>query len=227
MLRWVARQATVLALALLAISAGWVILYRVLPPPGTPLMLIRRIADGAAIDRDWVSLDAVSPHLVRAVIASEDSGFCAHHGFDWAAIRDALADNAGGGALRGGSTISMQTAKNAFLWPDRTWLRKGAEAWFTGLIEIAWPKRRIVEVYLNIVEWGDGVYGAEAAARTHFGKPAGRLSRREAALMAVVLPGPRRWSPADPTDYVLRRAEVIERRMAIVERDGLAACALP
>ncbi|HEY0837134.1 MAG TPA: monofunctional biosynthetic peptidoglycan transglycosylase [Azospirillum sp.] len=213
---------TVLGLA--AFSVAWALLYRVVPPPATPLMLIRAVG-GAGMAKDWTPLERLSPHLVRAVIASEDTKFCGHAGFDWAAIEDALEDNEEGKRFRGGSTISQQTAKNAFLWPDRTWVRKGVEAYFTALIELSWPKRRIMEVYLNVIEWGDGVYGAEAAARAHFRKPAADLTRREAALLSVLLPSPRAWTPATP--YVQRRAGVIERRMTIVDRDGLAGCALP
>ncbi|KAA0677331.1 monofunctional biosynthetic peptidoglycan transglycosylase [Azospirillum brasilense] len=213
-----------LAVALVAFSVGWAALYRVVPVPATPLMLIRA-AGGSGLAHDWVPLSQMSPHLARAVIASEDTLFCGHGGFDWAAIEGAFEDNEEGRRLRGGSTISQQTAKNAFLWPDRSWTRKGIEAWFTLLIETLWPKSRILEVYLNSVEWDDGVYGAEAAARHHFKKPASALTRREAALLAVVLPNPRNWSPNPPGAYVARRAGVIERRMAVVERDGLADCA--
>jgi len=213
-----------LAVALVAFSVGWAALYRVVPVPATPLMLIRA-AGGSGLAHDWVPMSQISPHLARAVIASEDTLFCGHGGFDWAAIEGAFEDNEEGRRLRGGSTISQQTAKNAFLWPDRSWTRKGIEAWFTLLIETLWPKSRILEVYLNSVEWDDGVYGAEAAARHHFKKPAAALTRREAALLAVVLPNPRNWSPNPPGAYVARRAGVIERRMAVVERDGLADCA--
>lgn len=221
-MRWVVAG----LLGLVVLSVLWVLLYAVAPVPATPLMLLRA-AGGSGMAKEWKPLDAISPHLVRAVIASEDSDFCNHGGFDWAAIQDALDSNEDGEKVRGGSTISQQTAKNAFLWPDRTWIRKGAEAWFTFLIERLWSKRRILEVYLNIVEWDDGVYGAEAAARHHFRKAATALSRREAALLAVVLPSPRNWSPNPPGPYVARRAGIIERRMALVERDGLAGCALP
>lgn len=216
-----------LSLGFAAVSVGWVLLYRAVPPPGTPLMLIRAVADGSGIEKDWVPMAGISPNLVRAVIASEDSGFCGHWGFDWGAIANALEENEEGERLIGGSTISNQTAKNAFLWPDRSWLRKGVEAYFTLLVEGLWPKRRILEVYLNVIEWGDGLYGAEAAARRHFGKAAADLTRREAALMAVVLPNPRRWSPSSPTAYIARRASVIERRMAVVAGDGLDGCAAP
>jgi monofunctional biosynthetic peptidoglycan transglycosylase len=223
-IRRLARVMVALALALAAFSVGWAALYRFAPVPATPLMLIRAVG-GAGLEKDWVPLSSISPHLARAVIASEDTLFCGHGGFDWAAIEGAFEDNEEGARLRGGSTISQQTAKNAFLWPDRSWTRKGVEAWFTLLIETFWPKRRILEVYLNIIEWGDGVYGAEAAARHHFRKSAAALTRREAALLAVVLPSPRKWSPNPPGTYVARRAGIIERRMAIVERDGLAECA--
>ncbi|PWC34246.1 peptidoglycan transglycosylase [Azospirillum sp. TSO35-2] len=217
------RWALVGAAALVAVTVLWAALYRFVPPPATPLMLIRAAA-GSGLERDWTPLDRIAPALVDAVIASEDTGFCGHGGFDWAAIEDAFDENEEGKRLRGGSTISQQTAKNAFLWPDRSWTRKGAETWFTLLIESLWSKRRILEVYLNIVEWDDGVYGAEAAARHHFHKSAAALTRREAALLAVVLPSPRRWSPTRPGSYVARRAGVIEQRMAVVRRDRLDDC---
>lgn len=212
-----------IGLGVAAVTVGWVVLYRVVPPPGTPLMLIRAI-DGAGIEKDWVGLESLSGALPQAVIASEDSLFCSHAGFDWESLRQAWQGNLAGRSLRGGSTISMQTAKNAYLWQDRTYLRKGLEAWFTLWIELVWPKSRIMEVYLNIIEWGDGIYGAEAASRAYFNKPASALTRREAALMAAVLPNPLRWSPAKPTRYIAGRAGVIQQRMAIVERDGLAGC---
>lgn len=221
----IARWALVLTLTGLAVSIGWTGLYRLVPVPVTSLMLMR--APGSGMAKDWVPLSGISPHLVRAVIASEDSGFCNHGGFDWAAIEQAFSRLRDGdsGSLRGGSTISQQTAKNAFLWPDRSWPRKAAEAWFTLLIEGMWSKHRIMEVYLNIVEWDDGVYGAEAAARHHFNKPAADLTRREAALLAVALPNPRGWSAGNPGPYVRQRASVIEARMDVVRRDGLAGCA--
>lgn len=223
LLRGLKRGLLATALALVAVSAGWVVLYRVVPPPVTPLMVLRA-AEGAAITKTWVPLTAISPHLVHAVIGAEDSRFCQHAGFDWRAIQAAWAQNRQGGRMLGASTITMQTAKNVWLWPDRTWLRKGLEAWLTLGIELAWSKRRILETYLNLVEWGDGIYGAEAAARAHFGKPAAGLTRREAALLAAVLPNPRRWSPARPTRYIANRARILEQRMAVVARDGLAGC---
>src|SRR5690606_28355025 len=151
---------------------------------------------------DWRDFGEISPQLPLAMIASEDQAFVRHHGFDLAAIEKARASNARGRPLRGGSTISQQTAKNLFLWSGRSWLRKGAEAWYTVLIEALWPKRRILEVYANIAEFGDGVYGAQAAARTYFGKDAARLEPAEAARLAAVLPSPRRYSVARPGPYV-------------------------
>lgn len=202
----------------------WVALYAVVPVIWTPLMTLRALEGAPPAQVRWVPLDRISPALVHAVIGAKDSRFCAHDGIDWPAVRAAWTERQEGGRLRGGSTISMQVAKNAFLWPERSWLRKGLEAWFTLWVELFWPKSRVMEVYLNIAEWGDGIYGAEAAARAHFGKAAADLSRREAALLAAVLPSPRRWSVTDPGPYVRRRAALLEQRAAIVRRDGLAAC---
>jgi monofunctional biosynthetic peptidoglycan transglycosylase len=203
----------------------WVVAYRFLPAPGTSLMAIRAL-EGEDVRRNPVSLSEISPNLVRAVIAAEDARFCSHHGFDLEAIEAAIRANADGGRLRGGSTISQQTAKNLFLWPDRSWVRKGAEAYFTVLIETLWPKRRILETYLNSAEWGDGVFGAEAAARVNFGKSARRLTRLEAARLAAVLPSPNRWSADAPGPYVRARTRSILANMRVVDRDGLARCIL-
>ena len=175
-----------------------VLVYRVVPVPLTPLMVIR-LFEGEGLSHDWVSYDEIAPAMIRSAIAAEDAKFCRHDGFDWEAINDALEAAEDGERLRGGSTISQQTAKNVFLWPGRSWLRKGLEAGFTVLIETVWPKRRILEVYLNSVEFGPGVYGVEAAARFHFGKPAANLSSHEAALLAAVLPNPRRFSASRPS----------------------------
>ena len=188
------------------------VIYRLVPPPVTPLMLLR-LVDGNGLHKDWVSYDEISPNLPRAVIAAEDSGFCQHNGFDWTAIEKAWQRNQHSPRLRGGSTISNQTAKNVFLWPDRTYIRKAVEFYFTALIEFFWSKKRILEVYLNVVEWGPGIYGAEAAAQAHFHKPAKALTRREAALLAAVLPNPRRWSASKPTAYIRGRASTIQARM--------------
>jgi monofunctional biosynthetic peptidoglycan transglycosylase len=206
-------RAIVLFIAITVILAA---IYRFVPPPLTPLMVIR-LFEGNWISKDWVAYDEISPNLVRAVIAAEDSGFCAHWGFDFAAIRKALRHNEKSRRLRGGSTISNQTAKNAFLWPgDSTitrYARKAIEPYFTLLIEGMWGKKRILEVYLNLVEWAPGVYGAEAAARHHFGKPAAQLSRREAALLAAALPNPRTYNAGKPGPYVSRRAGQIQSQM--------------
>ena len=189
-----------------------VLLFRLVPPPATPLMLLR-LTEGEGLDKHWVGLDAISPELMRAVISSEDGKFCSHHGFDWDAIDNAVEVYQDGGPVLGASTISMQTAKNVFLWPGRTFLRKGVEAGFTVLIETIWGKRRIMEVYLNVIEWGHGIYGAEAASRAWFHKPAAALSRSEAAALAAILPSPRRWSPTHPNGHVAARIRIIEERM--------------
>lgn len=180
------------------VSIFLVALYRDVPPPATPLMLLR-LADGHAITKSWQPIDQISPFLIRAVIAGEDAKFCRHRGFDWDAIGAAWKRyQSGGGRLLGASTISMQTAKNLYLWPGRDWLRKGLEAYFTVLIELAWGKTRILEVYLNIVEWGPGLYGAEAASEHYFRKPAARLSPQEAVRLAAAIPDPLDRSPRNP-----------------------------
>ena len=161
------------------------------------------------VQRQPVRLADISPHLYRAVIASEDQAFCMHNGFDWAAIAKARDYNEQSSRTRGASTITMQTAKNAFLWPSRSWTRKGVEAYFTLLIEGFWPKHRILEVYLNVAEWGPGIFGAEAAAHYHFGKPAARLTAHEAALLAAALPSPLRSQPGRPSGYLEGRAREI------------------
>jgi monofunctional biosynthetic peptidoglycan transglycosylase len=189
-----------------------VVAYRDLPPIATPLMLLR-LLDGAGIHKSWRPLEEISPNLVRAAMAAEDAKFCTHDGFDWAAIQADWQRNQRGGQLLGASTISMQTAKNLFLWPGRSWPRKGLEVYFTLLIELAWPKRRIMELYLNVVEWAPGIYGAEAAAHYHFKKPAAALSSEEAARLAAVLPNPRRWSASRPSAYIVGRAGIIHARM--------------
>jgi monofunctional biosynthetic peptidoglycan transglycosylase len=159
------------------------VVYRFAPPPITYLM-VQRMFEGRGFERQWRPLDQISPRLVRAVIAAEDARFCEHHGFDFAAMEKAFAHNAKSSKVRGGSTISQQTAKNVFLWPQRSYVRKGLEAYFTVLIEVIWGKRRIMEVYLNSIEWGPGVYGAEAAARKNFGVSAAGLSPAQASRLA-------------------------------------------
>ena len=196
-------------------STFLVALYGAVAPPLTPLMLIRAVL-GDGLNRDWKSYDEISPHLIRAVIAAEDARFCEHAGFDWREIENAWNAFRRGRELRGASTITMQTAKNLFLWPGRSYLRKGLEAYFVVLLELALDKQRIVELYVNVAEWGPGVYGAEAAAQAYFKKPAAGLTRREAALLAAVLPNPRLWSPARPTASVVRKTATILARMSSV-----------
>ncbi|HTY67950.1 MAG TPA: monofunctional biosynthetic peptidoglycan transglycosylase [Alphaproteobacteria bacterium] len=201
-------------LVLFLVTVVPVALYRLVAPPVTPLMLIRYVSDGAPVRKTWVPLSRISPALVRAVVASEDEKFCVHHGFDWVQMQEAWHQfMVGHRRPRGASTISMQTAKNVFLWPGRSLLRKAIEAYFTVLIETLWGKPRIMEVYLNVIEWGRGIYGAEAAARTYFGHGAATLSPREAAVLAAVLPNPRKLSAVSPGAYVEGRAATIRARM--------------
>jgi monofunctional biosynthetic peptidoglycan transglycosylase len=209
-------------------SILWALAYRFVPPPGTYTMLERKLS-GETINHPWTPLSEISPHLVRAVIAAEDSRFCMHTGLDFAAIDDALDEKKNGGKKkrqRGASTVTQQTAKNAFLWNGGGWLRKGAEAWMSLVIETLWPKRRIMEVYLNIAEWGDGHFGAEAAARARFEKSAADLTKQEAALLASVLPSPNKWRVDPPGPYVKSRAATLRKRMDVVRSEGLDRCVL-
>lgn len=193
-----------------------VLLFRFVNPPLTPLMLIRwgeQVASGekSKIYKEWKDLDEISPNLALAVVASEDNKFTEHWGFDFEAINKAKEFNEKkkGKRVRGASTISQQTAKNLFLWPQRSWIRKGLEVYFTGMIELVWSKQRIMEVYLNVIEMGKGIYGAEAAAQKYFHKPAKQLTKGESALIAAVLPNPRKWNPASPTSYLINRQQWI------------------
>ncbi|MEZ5894699.1 MAG: monofunctional biosynthetic peptidoglycan transglycosylase [Parvularculaceae bacterium] len=210
---------------LFAFSILWPAVYRVAAPPGTFLMLQRKLS-GDVIHHPWTRIEDISPYLVTAVIAAEDTRFCLHDGIDFEAIDKALEEAERGRKLRGASTISQQTAKNAFLWNGGGWFRKAGEAWMTVLIETFWPKRRIMEVYLNIAEWGDGNFGAEAAAQARFGKSAKNLTRQEAALLASVLPNPHKWRVDPPGPYVRSRSHTVSARMYEVRRDGLDACVL-
>nr|WP_255783969.1 monofunctional biosynthetic peptidoglycan transglycosylase [Lysobacter chinensis] len=215
MVRWL------LALPVLALLASvlQVGVLRFVDPPFSAFMLARQFeawGDGDWSFRvacDWRDLDEISAQLPLAVIASEDQRFPQHRGFDLKAIEKAIESNERGGRMRGGSTISQQTAKNLFLWSGRSWVRKGIEAWYTVLIEAMWPKTRIIEVYVNVAEFGDGVYGAQAAAVRYFGVDAARLSPAQAARLAAVLPSPRRYSAARPGPYVQRRTHAIQRQM--------------
>lgn len=205
------------------ISIGWVILARFIPVLVTPLMLIRSveaIADGEKpkIVKKWVPIEDISQNMIQAVVASEDNLFMEHNGFSLKDIEKAIEHNKKGKRIRGGSTISQQTAKNVFLWPQRSWVRKGLEAYFTILIEFFWSKERIMEVYLNVIETGDGIYGVQAAAQTYFKKDAKNLTKSQSALIAVCLPNPRRFNPAKPSPYINRRKNQIVSLMGKIER---------
>lgn len=194
----------------------WVLIYHFINPPVTPLMVIRYFESGAedkSIKKKWKGYEEISENMALAVIAAEDQNFFNHNGFDIEAIGKAIDDNKKGKRVKGASTISQQVAKNAFLWPGRNWLRKGLEAYFTFWVETFWSKKRILEVYLNIAEMGNGIYGAEAAAQIYFKKPAANLTEGEAALIAAALPSPKRISLARPSAYLYKRQRWIVRQM--------------
>ena len=198
-----------------------VVAYRFMPVYLTPLMVIRCVEqskDGRSLKlhHHWVSMDKISPHMPVAVMASEDQRFLLHHGFDYKAIEKATKRNKSGKRMLGASTISQQTAKNVFLWPGRSWVRKGLEAYFTVLIEFVWSKQRIMEVYLNSIEMGDGIYGVEAVAEEHFGCKASELTRSNCALIAATLPNPRKFSSKNPSDYMVRRKVKIMKEMKFI-----------
>jgi monofunctional biosynthetic peptidoglycan transglycosylase len=212
-----------LLFGLILFSLLWVAAYRFVDPPITFLAARDRV-NGIAVKQEWVGLSEMSRHIPRAVIGAEDSRFCEHRGFDVEAIEAAMERNKKGKKLRGGSTISQQTAKNTFLWPGRTWVRKGLEAWFTVLIEWIWGKPRIMEVYLNVAEFGRGIFGVEAASRHYFKKPAAKLTRVEAARLAAILPQPIKRDAASPGRYTKRYANRIASRTRIVANEGLDSC---
>jgi monofunctional biosynthetic peptidoglycan transglycosylase len=215
--------ATLVGLAVI-VPAALAVAYRFVPPPITILM-IERLMQGHGFDRRWAPISQMSPALPRAAIAAEDARFCDHHGFDFQAIQKAMRhDERRPERLRGGSTISQQTAKNVFLWPDRSWVRKGFEAYTTVLIEALWGKRRIMEVYLNTVEMGPGVYGVEAAAQRYFHVSARSVSPAQAARLIAILPSPLKWQVVDPGAYVRRRDARIGKGAAAVARRDSAAC---
>jgi monofunctional biosynthetic peptidoglycan transglycosylase len=204
-------------------SVGLTVVYRFVPPPVTMTMLL----DPNGFDKDWTGLSRIDRNMVSAVIAGEDAKFCTHDGFDREAIEQAMARNASGGKLRGGSTISQQTAKNVFLWQGTGWtryLRKGFETWFTFLIETIWGKRRIMEVYLNVAETGIGTYGVEAGAQRYYNKSAARLSAVEAARIAAALPSPKRRSVTNARGFTRRHGNTIARRSNVVRNSALDAC---
>ncbi|WP_375551086.1 monofunctional biosynthetic peptidoglycan transglycosylase [Rhodophyticola porphyridii] len=213
--RWISR-AMFLAVGL---AVAWIAIYAVVPVPRTPYMISESLRLGG-VARDWAPLEEISPNLQRAVVAAEDANFCLHWGFDMAAIRDAIAD--GGG--RGASTISQQTVKNTFLWQSRSWVRKALEAAITPVVELIWPKQRVLEVYLNVAEFDEGVFGAEAAARHYFGVSAADLTQTQAARLAAILPSPQTRSASEPSDATRRRAGQILEGAATIRADGRDAC---
>ncbi len=209
-----------LAVYFFVFSILTVVIYKVINPPITPLMVIRSVeylfsGEPVKIDKEWVSYDEISPKVFKALIAAEDARFMFHKGFDWKAIQAAERYNErmDGEKLRGASTISQQTAKNTFLWLGRNYIRKGLEAYFTVLIEAIWGKQRILEVYANVIEWGWGIYGIQAASQHYFGKDAKNLTTQEAAFLAAVIPNPRRWIANQPSSYIRQRANWIMGRM--------------
>ncbi|TVQ99627.1 MAG: monofunctional biosynthetic peptidoglycan transglycosylase [Desulfovibrionales bacterium] len=219
LLRGIARIFLLAMCSFVVVSVLLVGILRFVHPP-TSAFMVKRQLEGlfhpekpARIQYQWVDWEFISPHMALAVVASEDQKFPYHRGFDFQSMRDALEERRTKGRIRGASTITQQTAKNLFLWEDRSFLRKGFEAWFTVLMELFWPKRRILEVYLNIAEFGDGIYGVQAAAWIFFDKASSELNRREAALMAAVLPSPKRFSVVAPSGYIQQRTRQIERQM--------------
>ena len=204
----------------IGLSLALVVLFKFVPVPVTATMVM----DANGITKDWTSLSNIDRSMVRAVIAAEDGKFCTHDGFDREAIEKAIESNARGGRIRGGSTISQQTAKNVFLWQGGGYVRKGFEAWFTFLIEKIWGKRRIMEVYLNVAETGLGTYGMEAGAQRYFGKSAASLTPLEAARMAAALPQPKQRAVRNPSGWLARHGNTISARIGSVARDGLDSC---
>lgn len=218
-LRWLRRWALRIALVPLALILVLVLLFSLVNPPITYTMWVEHGKYGR-LERDWVPLERIAPVMARSVVAAEDANFCLHWGFDVTAIRAAIEE----GGSRGGSTISQQVVKNVFLWQGRSWFRKALETAITPLVEAIWSKRRILEVYLNVAETGEGVFGVEAAAQRAFGLPAAKLSARQAALIAATLPAPRSRSAAKPSDQVDRRARAILDGAATIRADGRATC---
>jgi monofunctional biosynthetic peptidoglycan transglycosylase len=219
LIRWIVK----LIIALILLSVLWVLAYRFINPPLTTNMIGDIIA-GRGVHKQWMSVSEIDRDIVRAAIAAEDSKFCSHHGFDFEAIEDAMKRNASGGHIRGGSTISQQTAKNVFLWNGGGYVRKGFEAWFTFLIEHLWGKRRNMEVYLNVAETGLGTYGANAGSQRYFGHDASAMSPIEAARIAAVLPLPKERGAIAPKGFTRRYGNIIAARIGTVARGGLDAC---
>lgn len=213
--RWVWRL-LVVVFALVGVA---VLVFRFVDPPLTYLTLMEERRLGV-ISQEWVAIEDIAPVMARSVIAAEDANFCLHWGFDMGAIRQAVAS----GAERGASTVSQQVVKNVYLWPARRWERKALEALITPVVELVWPKRRIIEVYLNVAEFGEGVFGVEAAATAHFGVAARDLTAEQAALLAAVLPNPKARSVKNPTSFLANRARSIIDGAATIKADGRAAC---
>jgi monofunctional biosynthetic peptidoglycan transglycosylase len=221
--KWVRRLLAGLLILTVALPVFLLLIFRFVPVPGTPEMLVSALGDRGA-NYVWVGSGRISSALRQAVIGSEDEKFCFHHGFDWSSINSAWRAHEEGARLRGASTISQQTARSLFLLPLRSWIRKGLEAYLTVLEEALWPKQRILTVYLNIVDWGNGNFGAEAAAEAYFHRSATILTPKEAARLAAILPDPDDWRAAHPGPYVVQRTRVILSRMNAVRRDGLESC---
>lgn len=215
-----ARRLALILGTLFVLIHGYGLVLKFMPVPGTLNMSQR----SETIKYDWVPLEEMSPYLAYAVIGAEDSRFCSHHGIDWKAIEKVLDEREAGKTRRGGSSITQQVAKNVYLWNGGGWARKVPETWLALYLDAIWSKRRIMEVYLNIAEWGDGIFGAEAAARARFGKSAKDLTAREAALLASVLPSPNKWRVDPPGDYVKRRAKTLMTRTADVKWGGYGTC---
>ncbi len=224
MIRTLTRFLVKAILLFIVLSLVLVLLFKWVPVPISATMALDGEVYEHGLSKDWEPLSNIDRNLVTAVIAAEDGKFCEHGGFDAAAIAKAAASNAQGGRIRGGSTISQQTAKNVFLWQGGGYFRKGMEAWFTVLIEKVWGKRRIMEVYLNVAETGIATYGAHAGAQRYFGHSAARLTRDEAARMAVALPLPKKREVVSPSGWLARHGRTISARMNVVRRDGLDSC---
>lgn len=220
-LKFVLRLLLKISIWFVGLSLFLVLLFKWVPVPVTHLMLIRsaqQLTSGKKIvlKHDWVSMKNISPHMQLAAVCSEDQNFFTHHGIDFGAMKKAVNESKKkNGKLRGASTISQQTAKNVFLWPQRSWLRKGLEVWFTGLIELIWGKKRILEVYLNSIEMGNGIYGAEAASKYYFGVKASELSKYQATSIIAILPSPLKWNARNPGPYVQSRIAWINRQMRL------------
>jgi monofunctional biosynthetic peptidoglycan transglycosylase len=219
LIRRVGRVVWKIVLWFFGLSIGMVVLYRFVPVPITPLMIIRVVEQSfdsekkVRLSKDWVPISEISKNAAQAVIASEDQKFLEHNGFDVESMKKAWENNKSGKRIKGASTITQQTVKNVFLWPSRSYLRKGLEAYFTVLVELLWSKERIIEVYLNVIEMGEGIYGIEAASQAYYKQPAVKLTRGQSAMIAAILPNPRRWTPNKPTAYLKGRQTWILRQM--------------